>query len=98
MQNTVLQSEIQNANIHTLVPEEVKRRWEDAASIRGQTLTDFLIAAANKETEETLTENECIRLSKRDQIQLVEMLSKPPQVNEALSKAMRERLRNMSEL
>ncbi|MDR1019116.1 MAG: DUF1778 domain-containing protein [Synergistaceae bacterium] len=33
--------------------------------MRGQTLTDFLIVAANKETAETFLENERIELSQR---------------------------------
>jgi len=68
-----------------------------AATLRGQTLTDFLIVAANKETAEALLENERIELSQRDQIQLAEMLSRPPKVNEAMQKAMRKRLEHMPE-
>ena len=64
--------------------------------MRGQTLTDFLIVAANKETAETFLENDRIALSQRDQIQLAEMLSKPPQINEAMRKAMQKRLEHMS--
>ena len=97
MQNALLQNEPRNANIRARVPEEVKRRWQDAAFMRGQTLTDFLIVAANKETTETFLENERIELSQRDQIQLAEMLSKPPRVNESMCKAMQKRLENMPE-
>ena len=97
MQNTVLQNERRSANIRARVPEEIKRRWQDAAFMRGQTLTDFLIVAANKETAATLLENERIELSQRDQIQLAEMLSRPPVVNEAMRKAMQKRFENMPE-
>ena len=47
--------------------------------------------AANKETAETFLENDRIVLSQRDQIKLAEMLSKPPQINEAMCKAMKTR-------
>ena len=97
MQNTAIQNELRSANIRARVPEEIKRRWQTAALMRGQTLTDFLIVAANKETAETLLENERIEPSQRDQIQLVEMLSRPPKVNEAMWKAMQKRLESMSE-
>ena len=97
MQNAVLQKEPRNANVRARVPEEIKRRWQDAAFMRGQTRTDFLIVAANKETAETFWENERIELSQRDQIQLAEMLSRPPRVNEAMRKAMQKRLDHMSE-
>ena len=96
MQNAVPQNEHRNANIRARVPEEIKRRWQDAASMRGLILTDFLIVAANKETAETLLENERIELSERDQVQLAEMLLRPPRINEAMVKAMRKHLENMS--
>ena len=97
MRNTVLRSDLRNTDIRARVPAEIKRRWLSAATLRGQTLTDFLIVAANKETAETFLENERIELSKRDQIQLAEILSRPPKVNEAMQKAMRKRLEHMPE-
>jgi len=95
MQNAVIRDEPRSANIRARVPEEIKRRWQTAAGMRGQTLTDFLIVAANKETAETLLENERIELSERDQVQLAEMLSRPPRVNERLHKAISEELKQM---
>ena len=97
MQNAVLRNEARDSTIRARVPESIKRRWQDAAFMRGQTLTDFLIVAANKETAETFLENDRIVLSQRDQIKLAEMLSKPPQINEAMCKAMKTRLRHMPE-
>ena len=97
LQNTFLQNELRSANIRARVPEEIKRRWQDAAFMRGQTLTDFMIVALNKETAETFLENERIELSQRDQIKLAEMLSNPPKVNGAMWEAMRKRLEKMSE-
>jgi len=94
MQKAVIQDELRSAHIR--VPEEIKRRWQTAAAMRGQTLTDFLIVAANKETAETLLENERIELSERDQIRLAEMLLRPPKINEAMVKAMRKQFENMS--
>jgi len=98
MQKAVLQTGIRDANIRARVPEEVKRRWQTAASIRGQTLTDFLIVAANKETAEALLEIERIELSQRDQIKLTEMLSRPPRISEAMLRAMKERLEQINEV
>jgi len=96
MQNAVIQGKPRSAKVQARVPEEIKRRWQAAAGMRGQTLTDFLIVAANKETAETLLENERIVLSERDQVQLAEMLIRPPKINEAMVKAMRKHLENMS--
>ena len=95
MHNTILQNESRNANIRARVPEEIKRRWQDAALMRGQTLTDFLIVAANKETTETFLENERIELSQKAQVQFAEMLLKPPQSNEVMTKAIKKRLEHM---
>ena len=97
MQNAVQDkdNERRSANIRASVPEEIKRRWQDAASMRGQTLTDFLIVAANKETAETLLENERIELSQRDHIKLAEILARPPKVNARLRKAIYEELTKM---
>ena len=95
MQNAVIKDELRSTKVQARVPEEIKRRWQTAAFLRGQTLTDFLIVAANKETAETLLENERIELSERDQVQLAEMLTRPPRINEAMVKAMRKHLENM---
>lgn len=95
MQSTVMQNEYRSTSVRARVPEEIKRRWQDAALMRGQTLTDFLIVAANKETAETFLENERIELSQQDQAKLAEMLSMPPRVNEVMCKAMRKRLENI---
>jgi uncharacterized protein (DUF1778 family) len=95
MHNTILQNESRNANIRARVPEDVKRRWQDAALMRGQTLTDFLIVAANKETTETFLENERIELSEKAQVQFAEMLLRPSQSNEAMTKAIKKRLKHM---
>ena len=95
MQNIVIQDKPRSAKVQARVPEEIKRRWQAAAGMRGQTLTDFLIVAANKETAETLLENERIELSQRDQIKLAEMLTRPPKVNERLHKAISEELKQM---
>jgi uncharacterized protein (DUF1778 family) len=96
MQNAGLQSELRNTNIRARVPEEVKRRWQTAAFMRGQTLTDFLIAAANKEATETFLEHERIELSRRAQIQFAEMLLAPPVSNEAMTIAIKKRLAHMN--
>jgi uncharacterized protein (DUF1778 family) len=66
------------------VPEDVKHRWQSAATMRGQTLTDFLIVAANAATTETFAEHEKIELSQKDQIKLAEMLLDPPKINDAM--------------
>lgn len=79
------------------VPHEVKQRWIRAANLRGQTLTDFLIVAANAATVEALAEHERVELSERDQLKLAELLTQPPQLTEAMKAALERRLSAMAE-
>ena len=71
-------------NVHARVPDEIKQRWQSAAAMRGQTLTDFIIVAANAATDKTFEQEEKIKLSKRDQMKLAEMLLNPPVINESM--------------
>lgn len=77
------------------VPGDVKRRWQTAALMRGISLTDFLIAAANKETEEIFTGHERIELLERDQVAFANMLLEPPQINKMMQNAVTKRLKQM---
>ena len=71
-----------NHNIRARVPEEIKQRWQTAAAMRGQTLTDFIIVAANNATDDIFEKEEKIKLSQRDQMRLAEMLLNPPEIND----------------
>ena len=97
MSSTVVQSDARDASVRARVPEEVKRRWQSAAAMQGQTLTDFLIVAANRATAEVFAEHEKIELSQRDQVQVAEMLLRPPRFNASLQKAIRKRLEHMKD-
>jgi uncharacterized protein (DUF1778 family) len=77
------------------VPEEVKRRWQSAAAIRGQTLTDFLIVAANNATDEVFNAERRIELSERDQMVLAEMLLNPPELTEIMKSALKQQMAQM---
>ena len=79
-----LQRKPLHPNIHARVPDEIKQRWQIAANMRGQTLTDFIIVAANDATDKIFEQEERIKLSKRDQIKLAEMLLNPPAINESM--------------
>jgi len=74
------------------VPAEVKRRWQRAATLRGQTLSDFLIVAANNATDEIFETESRIELSERDQLMLAELLLNPPELPEILKTALREQM------
>jgi uncharacterized protein (DUF1778 family) len=92
MNGNALRGEPRTANIRARVPEEIKNRWQNAAAIRGLTLTDFLIAAANRETDEVFEREEKIELSARDQMALAEMILDPPELSEVFKSALKDRL------
>jgi uncharacterized protein (DUF1778 family) len=77
------------------VPEDIKRRWQKAAVIRGQTLTDFLIVAANNATDEVFEAENRIDLSEKDQVALAEMLLNPPELTEIMKNALRQQMVQM---
>ena len=74
------------------VPAEVKHRWQRAATMRGQTLSDFLIVAANNASDEIFDTENRIELSERDQVMLAELLLNPPELPEALKIALRKQM------
>jgi uncharacterized protein (DUF1778 family) len=97
MNGSTLRNESRTANIRARVPEEIKKRWQNAAAIRGLTLTDFLIVAANRETDEVFEREEKIELSARDQMALAEMILNPPELSEVFKTALKERLAQMKD-
>jgi len=98
MPRPAAQTEYRSTSVRARVPEEIKRQWQSAAAMRGQTLTDFLIVAANDATTETFLEHEKIELSQRDQIRLAELLLNPPELTQTMKDALRERLAEMNSI
>jgi uncharacterized protein (DUF1778 family) len=64
-----------------------KARLQRAADLTGRSLTDFVIAAAEREAEEMIRRHEIIELSARDSLRLAEALLNPPAPNDALRAA-----------
>ncbi|MDR3281117.1 MAG: DUF1778 domain-containing protein [Synergistaceae bacterium] len=85
----------QNITVTTRVPLHLKQRWQQAAAIRGLTLTDFLITAVNNATGKVFEEEERIELSERDSLLLAELLARSPKPNERLTEAVAKELDNM---
>ncbi|MDL2264584.1 DUF1778 domain-containing protein [Synergistaceae bacterium OttesenSCG-928-I11] len=77
------------------VPNDVKQKWVRAATMRGQTLTDFIIVATNNATAETFYEHEKIELSEQDQLKLAEMLLNPPELTDSMKTILEKRLSEM---
>ena len=96
MNNARLHEESRHSTtVTTRVPVHLKQRWLQAAALRGLTLTDFLITAANNATGDIFEEEDRIELSEKDSLLLSEMLTRPPKLNERLYKAVSEELKQM---
>jgi uncharacterized protein (DUF1778 family) len=85
----------QITTLTTRVPLHLKQRWQHAANLRGLTLTDFLITAANSATGSIMEEEDRIQLSEKDALLLIKMLAEPVKPNKRLHKAVSEELKRM---
>jgi uncharacterized protein (DUF1778 family) len=71
------------------VSSEQKRLLQRGAEIRGQTLTEFVVAAAQEAAMRAIVDQEVIDLSVWDSRAFAEGLVDPPPVNETLRAAAR---------
>ena len=69
------------------IPEAQKRLLEHAASLRGTSLTDFVIASAQKEATQTIKDFEMLTLVDEARKVFIDALLNPPAPNETLRKA-----------
>ncbi|HET8648849.1 MAG TPA: DUF1778 domain-containing protein [Gemmatimonadales bacterium] len=66
------------ARMEARLSEEVKALVQQAADLRGQTLTEFVLAASREKAIETLREAQLIHLATADQERFAEALLAPP--------------------
>lgn len=69
------------------ISTEQKEHFLDAAALRGQTLTAFIVEAAQAAADETIERHRVIKLSRAASIQFLEALANPPGPNEHLRAA-----------
>jgi len=79
--------EHKSERIATRVTPSQKELIARAASLRGRSLTDFIIDSAQKEATNAIEEAHVIYLSQENQIKLAKALMNPPKPNDALKKA-----------
>ena len=79
--------EHKSERIATRVTPTQKAFIAKAASLRGRSLTDFIIDSAQKEAINTIEEAQVIQLSQENQLKLAKVLMNPPKTNDALKKA-----------
>jgi uncharacterized protein (DUF1778 family) len=75
------------ARLEARLPHDVMVRLKRAAEIRGRSLTDFVVSAADEAACRALEENEIIRLSIEGQRQIAAAILNPPAAKPALKKA-----------
>lgn len=80
----------QAARLNFRLPDEIKKRIENAALVSGVTVTDFAISALAQTAEKVLEEHHTRTLSNRDRDVFLKLLESPPKPNEALKKAVKE--------
>lgn len=69
------------------ISADQKRLLQRAADIRGQTLTEFVVSAAQEAAIRAIVDQEVIELSLRDSQAFAEGLLNPPPVNASLRAA-----------
>jgi uncharacterized protein (DUF1778 family) len=75
------------ARLEARLPHEVMGRLRRAAEIRGRTVTDFVVAAADEAACRAIEETEIIRLSLEGQRQIAAAILNPPPATAALKRA-----------
>lgn len=71
------------------VSVESKAMIEQAASLSGQTVSDFAVSTLIKSAQEVISQNRQTKLSLRDQQLFLQMLESNDQPNEALKNALK---------
>jgi uncharacterized protein (DUF1778 family) len=78
------------ARLEARISPDLKRRLEYAASLRGSSLTDFVVQSAQEAATRAIRENEVFTLNEGARIAFAEFLLNPPRPNrKALAAAKR---------
>jgi uncharacterized protein (DUF1778 family) len=70
------------ARLEARISQDLKRRLEYAASLRGATLTEFVVQSAQEAAMRAIRENEMLTLSERASAAFAELLLNPPRHNQ----------------
>lgn len=75
------------ARLEARISKELHDTLKRAAALQNRTVTDFVIAAVQKEAENVIEQTEVIKLSLADQRHFAEALLSPPKATPALKRA-----------
>lgn len=82
-------SGLKSQRLMARISAEQKRLLQRAADIRGQTLTEFVVSAAQEAATRAVVDHEVIELSLRDSRAFAEGLLNPPPIAGSLKRAAR---------
>ena len=82
-------TERRTERLEARIPAELKEVFARAAALRGQTLTDFVLATVTEAAQRVIREQEMIRLSERDQVAFAQALMNPPEPSPKLQAVVR---------
>jgi uncharacterized protein (DUF1778 family) len=69
---------IATARLEARIPAHVYEQMQRAATLRGMTMTAYLLATAGEDARRTVEDAEIMRLAREDQIRFAEALINPP--------------------
>jgi uncharacterized protein (DUF1778 family) len=89
MQTTTPQTtdKSRGARLEARVSVQQKAMLQQAATLSGRTLSEFVVASAQEAASRVIQQHETIRLSRAEQIAFVRALLNPPPPNARLRKA-----------
>lgn len=77
------------SRLEARIPTRVYEQMERAATLRGLSLTAYVIATAGEDARRTIEETEILRMARSDQIAFAQALIDPPAPNAKLAGAKR---------
>jgi uncharacterized protein (DUF1778 family) len=87
MATTTLKRSPKRERLEARITREQKVLFQQAAAMRGQSLTEFIVSSAEDAAAETI-ERQKVIVSARDYAMIMEALLNPPEPNENLKRAM----------
>ena len=86
---------VRSERINLRLSETAKRRIEQAASVEGKTVSNFIVSSALENAEKTVHRHETIALAREDSMRFFDALSDPPPPNRRLRAALEEHARRV---
>ena len=85
----------QIARLEARLPASVYALLKRAAELKGRSITDFVVSAAQDAANQVIEADSIIRLAAQDQVLFAQALLKPPAPNAALKRALSRHAENV---